>query len=99
MSGTITFCGLTSRWIDAALVGVGERVGERQADPQDVAVRELVRRLELGERAALDQLGDEVAAAVLLAGVEQRDDRVVVEPRDGAGLALGPLRRRRRRPG
>ena len=76
---------------DAALVGVGERVGERQPDPQDVAVRQLVRRLELGERAALDQLGDEVAVAVRLAGVEQRDDRVVVEPRDRAGLALGAL--------
>ena len=77
---------------DAALVGVGERVGERQADPQDVAVRELVRRLELGERAALDQLGDEVAVAVRLPGVEQGDDRVVVEPRHRPGLALGPLR-------
>ena len=77
---------------DAALVGVRERVGEREADPQHVAVRQLVGGLELRERAALDQLGDEVAVAVLLAGVEQRDDRVVVEPRHGAGLALGALR-------
>ena len=78
---------------DAALVGVVERVGEREADAQHVAVRQLAGRLELGERAALHQLGDEVAAAVLLARVEQRDDRVVVEPRDGAGLALRALGR------
>ena len=78
----------------AALVGVRERVGEREPDPQHVAVRQLAGGLELRERAALDQLGDEVAAAVLLAGVEQRDDRVVVEPRDRARLALRALRRR-----
>jgi hypothetical protein len=56
---------------DAAVVGVGERVGEREPDPDDVAVRERAVGLELRERAALDELGDEVAAAVLLAGVEQ----------------------------
>ena len=78
----------------AALVGVVERVGEREPDPQHVAVRELARRLELRQRAPLDQLGDQVAAAVLLAGVEQRHDRVVVQPGDGARLALGALRRR-----
>ena len=59
---------------DAALVRVGERVGERQPGAQHVAVRQLAVGLQLGERAALDQLGDEVAAVVLLAGVEQPDD-------------------------
>ena len=86
-SGTITFCGLTSRWItprswawasasaSASPIRSTSRSGQRAGG------------LELRERAALDQLGDEVAAAVLLAGVEQRDDRGVVEPRDRARLA------------
>jgi hypothetical protein len=78
---------------DAALVGMGERIREREPDPQHVAVRELAGRLELCERPALHQLGDQVAAAVLLAGVEQRDDRVVIQARDGACLALRPFRR------
>ena len=83
----------------AALVRVGERVGQREPDADDVAVRQLPVALELGERAALDQLGDEEARAVLLAGVEQRHDRVVVEPGDGARLALGAVGRRLRPPG
>ena len=44
--------------------------------------------LELGERAAVDELGDEVARARVLAGVEDRDDRRVVEPGGGQRLAL-----------
>ena len=78
----------------AALVGVGERVGQRQPDPQHVAVRQLAGGLELREGAAFDQLGDEVAGVVLLARIEQRDDRVVVEPRDRPRLALRAFRRR-----
>ena len=89
----MTFCGLTSRcttprswaWASASVSASPIR--------SDVAVRERAVRLELRERAALDELGDEVAAAVLLARVEQRDDPLVVEPRDRAGLALRALRR------
>ena len=76
----------------AAVVRVGQRVGEREPDPDDVAVGQRGVGLELGQRAPLDELGDEVPAAVLLAGVEERDDALVVEPGDGDGLALGAFR-------
>ena len=79
---------------DAALVRVGERVGEREPGAQHVAVGELAVGLQLGERAALDELGDEVAAVVLLAGVEQPDDAGVIEPRHRPRLPLGALGRR-----
>ena len=84
---------------DAALVGVGERVGEREADAQDVAVRQLAGRLELGQRAPLDELGDQVAARPSSSPASKSgDDRRVVEPRGGERLALAraPARARRR---
>ena len=76
---------------DAALVGVGQRVGEREPDPQHVAVGDRAGRLELRQRRAAHELGDEEARAVLLAGVEHRDDPGVVEPRHGVRLAPGAL--------
>ena len=45
---------------DAARVGVLERVAERHADAQHVAVRQLALAQELRERAPADELGDEV---------------------------------------
>ena len=76
---------------DAALVGVLERVGEREPDPQHVAVGDLAGGLELRQRAAAHELGDEEARAVLLAGVEDGDDPGVVEAGDGVGLAAGAV--------
>jgi hypothetical protein len=76
---------------DAALVGVGQRVGERQADPEHVAVRQRVLRLELGQAAAVDELGDQVARPGLLPRVVDRDDPRMVEARGGQRLARGAV--------
>ena len=50
----------------------------------------LERREPLGEVAALDELHAEVALAVVLADLVDRDDAGVVEQRDGLGLVLEP---------
>ena len=84
---------------DAALVRVLERVAQRQADPQDVAVGQRARCLQRGERAALDELADQVARVVLLAGVVEPDDAGVVEARGGLAPPAGRARARRRRRG
>src|SRR3712207_8191396 len=47
---------------------------EREADPEDVAVRHLAGGLELGQGAPADQLGDQEAGPVLLPRVEDGDD-------------------------
>ena len=80
---------------DAAFVGVIEGVGEHRADREQAAVAEPARAVVRRERAPLDQLGDEVVRAVLLAGVEQRHDRRVLEPGGGASLPLHPRARER----
>ena len=72
---------------DAALVRVQQRVAEGEADAQDVAVGQLLGVRELRERAPLDQLGDQVARAVLLAGVVDRDDPGVLQARGRDRLA------------
>ena len=76
---------------DAAPVRVLERVGQREADAQDVAVRQLAGRRERVERAPAHELGDEVAGLGVLAGVEHGDDARVVEPRGGERLARRAL--------
>ncbi len=81
---------------DAAVVRVVERVGETEADPQDVAVAERAVALERRQRAAADQLGDQEPLAAGLAGVEHRHDPRVVEPRRRQRLALGTLGHRAR---
>jgi hypothetical protein len=76
---------------DAALVRVLERVGEREADTQHVAVGELAVGGEAIERAARDQLRDEEARAGVLPGVEDGDDPGVVQASGGQRLARRPL--------
>jgi hypothetical protein len=76
---------------DPALAGVGQRVGERQADPQHVAVRQRSRRGQAVECLAGDQLRDEVARLAVLAGVEDGHDPGMVEPRRGQRLAARAL--------
>ena len=78
----------------AALVGVAERLGEREADAQDVAVAERAVALQHVERAAAHQLGDQVATVAIVAGVVDRHDPRVVEARRGQRLALRALGRR-----
>ena len=73
---------------DAALVGVGERGAQRRADPQHVAVRQLAVAQQVGERRPLDELGDEVDGVLVAAGLVQRDDARVRQPRGGQRLAL-----------
>ena len=76
---------------DAAAVGVLERAAQREADPQHVAVAEHALGAELVERAAVDQLGDQVARPRVLAGVEDGDHAGVVEPARGQRLAAAAL--------
>ena len=83
---------------DAAAVRVLERVGEREADPQHVAVGQLALGGELVERAPAHELGHEVARVAVLARVEDRHDPGVVEPRGGQRLARRPLGRGARHP-
>ena len=73
---------------DAAAVRVLERVAQRDADPQHVAVAELALGDQLVERAPAHQLGDEVDRVVVAAGLVQRDDAGVRQPRRGERLAL-----------
>ena len=84
---------------DPALVRVRERAAEREPDPQHVAVRQQALGGEVVDGPAVDQLGDEVARLRVLAGVEDRDDRGMVEAAGGERLALGARRVRARRTG
>ena len=93
-SGTITFCGLTSRWMtprSCAWASASASASPiRRTSRSDSSSAASSWR----ERAPLDELGDQVAVRRLAARVEQADrhDRVVVEPGDRARLALGALR-------
>src|SRR3954469_2376756 len=73
----------------AAAVRMGERVAQCDADAQDVAVRQRALLHELAERAAPDELGDEVHRAVVAPGLVQGDDAGVRQPRGRLRLALG----------
>ena len=75
---------------DRARVGVVERLAEVGADLADLAVAELAVAAELVEGRAVDQLGDEQGAAVLLAHLVEGDDPGVVEARRGLRLAQHP---------
>ena len=77
---------------DGALVGVVERLAEVGADLADLAVAEGAVAVHLGQRRAVDQLGDEQGVAVLLAHLIEGHDPRVVEPRRGLGLAQNPAR-------
>ena len=74
----------------AVLMGVGECLAQLGAELGDVAVRELAVGRQLVERGALDQLADEVSAAVALPQLVQRHDAGMVEPRRRLGLAQHP---------
>ena len=74
---------------DPARVRVLERVAQRDADPHDVEVRQRAVALEVAERAAAHELGDEVPRLVVVAGLVERDDPRVREPRGRQRLALG----------
>ena len=83
---------------DAARVRVRERVAQRDADQHDVAVGQ--RAVGAAARAsvcAAHELGDQVDGVVVAAGLVERDDRRVRQPRGGQRLALGPRARRPRR--
>jgi hypothetical protein len=72
-----------------ALVGVGERVAEHEADLHDVAVGEQAVGHQPGQRAAAHELGDEVDRVLVLSGLVERDDPRVAQPGRRARLALG----------
>jgi hypothetical protein len=77
---------------DPARVRVLERLAQGRPDADDVAVRQRPVALEVGQRAAADELGREVERLVVVARVVQRDDPRVAEPGGGQRLALGPRR-------
>ena len=89
---------------DARLVRVRESVGYLLSDVcrdrgGDLLLGSHGRRSELGKRAALDELLDDVGLAVMVAGVERsRDGAVRNRPRDVrlAAKPLEPLRVRER---
>ena len=71
-------------------MGVVERLAEIGADLADLAVAERAVAVELGQRVAVDQLGDEQGVAVLLAHLIEGDDPGMVEPRRRLRLAQHP---------
>ena len=77
----------------AAAVGGGEPA--REAEPDLDEPRRRHRLWQLGERAAVDELGDEIGAAPHLADAMDGDDVGVREPRDGARLDEELLAQRR----
>ena len=73
---------------DAAGVGGGEGVGERNPYAQELGSGQASRRRQLAERAALDELhGEETPAGVFLDRVDGHDAGMI-ERRDRARLAL-----------
>ncbi len=76
---------------DAARVRVGQRVAQRHADAEHVAVAQRTVVEEVAERVAADELGDEVDGVLVAARLVERDDRRVRQPRRGERLALGAL--------
>ena len=84
---------------DAAPVRVLERAAQREADPQHVAVAQHALGAELVERAAVDELGDQVARPSVLAGVEDGDHPGMVEAARGQRLAAAALAAVAARPG
>ena len=81
---------------DAAGVGVVERLAEIGTDLADLAVAERALADQRVEGRAVDELGDEQGAAVLLTHLVERDYPRVIEPRRGLRLAQHPPDRRRR---
>ena len=79
---------------DAAAVGVGQGVAQRDADPQHVAIGELAVAHELGQRAPAHELGDQVEGLVVAPGLVEGDDPRVRQARRRARLALGADRHR-----
>ena len=75
---------------DPAGVGMGERVGQHDADPQELAVADPPGREQLCKARPADRLGDEVVGVLVGPGLIQRDDRRVAEPRRRDRLAPGP---------
>jgi len=70
-----------------------ERVGDLDADLEQLGERERPAGEPVGERFALEMLHDEVVHPVLVPHVEERADVRVVEARDDARLALEALAR------
>ena len=74
---------------DPAAVGVLQRGRQGHADAHDVAIRQRGGRHQVRERRPLHELGDQVVAVLVAAGLVQRHDPRVVEPGGGQRLALG----------
>ena len=72
-------------------MGVVERLAEVGADLADLAVAEVAGAAALVEGLAVDELGDEQGAAVLLAHLVEGDDPGMVEARRGLRLAQHPV--------
>ena len=90
-SGQMTFDGLTSRCTTPRAWAWARASHSVAPMRSDVAVRQRAVALELRERPAADELGDEHPAVVVAAGLVQRDDRRVPQPCGGERLARGAL--------
>ena len=90
-SQTSTFCGLMSRWTtprEWAWSSASQRSAPTSATSRSESSPS---RLSAPQGLALDQLGDQVGAAVLLAELVEGDDAGVVEAGGGLRLAHDPL--------
>ena len=87
-SGQMMFDGLTSRWMTPRAWACSSAPQSGGTDPHGVAIGQLAVAQQLGERATAHELGDEVDGLVVAAGLVQRDDRGVRQPRGRKRLAL-----------
>ena len=88
-SATMTLPGLTSRWMTPRACACSSAAHSVDADPDDVEVRQRAVALEVAERPPAHELGDQPPRLLVVAGLVERDDRRVREPRGGERLALG----------
>ena len=84
----ITFCGLTSRCTTPRPCACSSAPQSARPIRSTSRSRQQALGAELVDRAAVDELGHQVARPRVLAGVEDRDDPGMVEPAGGQRLAL-----------
>ena len=76
---------------DAARVRVGQRLGQVGADAGHVTIGQRPRTQQLGQGSAPNELGDEIDVVFVRSQLVDADDRRMVEPGRGHGLARHPL--------
>ena len=91
LAGNEHVLGLDIAMNNAVGMGMGERVGQREADLEQFLVDQRLGGEQLREGVAVDQLGDQVEGVLRGARLVQDDDRRVCQTRAGECLTAGAL--------